>query len=199
MAYNKITLNGETKIDLTQDTVTAEDVALGKTFHLNSGEIATGTLEITSGGGEDMTQETFTSFNAMYKKLKNLCGRKACKCLKIELYFTSLTGLSSESENTVFNITDSSFSTSKASLTFNPGNSLNGNILGAYHPTYPGYIQAIFVESSKVFAGIIKDTGIEMFYYKTEMSTTKSTITCVKEYYKIPTNASAEYILTYFE
>ena len=52
MAYNKITLNGETKIDLTQDTVTAEDVALGKTFHLNSGEIATGTLEISSGGGE---------------------------------------------------------------------------------------------------------------------------------------------------
>lgn len=43
MAYNKITLNGETKIDLTQDTVTAEDVALGKTFHLKSGEIATGT------------------------------------------------------------------------------------------------------------------------------------------------------------
>ena len=43
MAYNKITLNGETKIDLTQDTVTAGDVALGKTFHLSSGEIATGT------------------------------------------------------------------------------------------------------------------------------------------------------------
>lgn len=54
MAYNKITLNGETKIDLTQDTVTAEDVALGKTFHLNSGESAVGTLEISSEGGEDI-------------------------------------------------------------------------------------------------------------------------------------------------
>ena len=52
MAYNKITLNGETKIDLTQDTVTAEDVVAGKTFHLNSGETAVGTLEVSSGGGE---------------------------------------------------------------------------------------------------------------------------------------------------
>lgn len=51
MAYNKITLNGETKIDLTQDTVTAEDVVAGKTFHLNSGESAVGTLEVSSGGG----------------------------------------------------------------------------------------------------------------------------------------------------
>lgn len=52
MAYNKITLNGETKIDLTQDTVTAEDVVAGKTFHLNSGETAVGTLEVSSGGGD---------------------------------------------------------------------------------------------------------------------------------------------------
>jgi hypothetical protein len=54
MAYNKITLNGETKIDLTQDTVTAKDVALGKTFHLSSGEIATGVLEIQAEDGSEM-------------------------------------------------------------------------------------------------------------------------------------------------
>jgi hypothetical protein len=71
MAYNKITLNGETKIDLTQDTVTAEDVALGKIFHLNSGEQAVGTLEITSGGGsEEVITETFTSFSNAFNLIK---------------------------------------------------------------------------------------------------------------------------------
>lgn len=43
MARNKIIINGETYIDLTADTVTAADVAEGKTFHLASGVIAEGT------------------------------------------------------------------------------------------------------------------------------------------------------------
>ena len=48
MAANKIILNGETILDLTNDTVTAEDVAQGKIFHLANGEVAVGTA---SGGG----------------------------------------------------------------------------------------------------------------------------------------------------
>ena len=40
---NKIVYNGTTLIDLTEDTATAEDVALGKIFHLANGLIATGT------------------------------------------------------------------------------------------------------------------------------------------------------------
>lgn len=51
MAVNKVDLNGETLIDLTADTATAEDVAAGKTFHLASGEQALGTAE-TGGGGD---------------------------------------------------------------------------------------------------------------------------------------------------
>lgn len=43
MANNKIIFNGETLIDLTGDTVSASDVQSGKTFHLPSGETATGT------------------------------------------------------------------------------------------------------------------------------------------------------------
>ena len=43
MARNKIIINGETYIDLTADTVTAADVAEGKTFHLANGVIAEGT------------------------------------------------------------------------------------------------------------------------------------------------------------
>lgn len=45
---NKVVYNGTTLIDLTADTVTAADVAQGKTFHLPSGAPATGTA---TGGG----------------------------------------------------------------------------------------------------------------------------------------------------
>ena len=50
MAYNKIIVNGEDVLDLTQDTAKATDVALGKTFHLSSGEIAEGTLSLDFSG-----------------------------------------------------------------------------------------------------------------------------------------------------
>lgn len=43
MAINKVEANGETLIDLTNDTATANDVIEGQTFHLRSGAIATGT------------------------------------------------------------------------------------------------------------------------------------------------------------
>lgn len=42
MATNKVILNGEVKIDLTQDTVKSEDVATGKTFHGADGVQRTG-------------------------------------------------------------------------------------------------------------------------------------------------------------
>lgn len=44
MAYNKIVLFGETKLDLTADTVTPADVKSGVTFHNNEGEPQVGTL-----------------------------------------------------------------------------------------------------------------------------------------------------------
>ena len=40
---NKVAVNGETIIDLTADTVTASDVAVGKSFHLASGAQGVGT------------------------------------------------------------------------------------------------------------------------------------------------------------
>ena len=43
MAINKVEANGETLIDLTNDTATANDVIEGKTLHLASGAVATGT------------------------------------------------------------------------------------------------------------------------------------------------------------
>lgn len=43
MAINKVIYGGNTLIDLTADTVTAADVQNGVTFHLPSGESATGT------------------------------------------------------------------------------------------------------------------------------------------------------------
>ena len=56
-ANNKIVLGtGEVLLDLTADTVTANTVAVGKTFHLASGERAIGTME----GGGSMVEATVT-------------------------------------------------------------------------------------------------------------------------------------------
>lgn len=46
MAANKVILNGETLIDLTEDDVTASDVAQGVKFHLPSGEQGVGTYSL---------------------------------------------------------------------------------------------------------------------------------------------------------
>ena len=47
---NKVLFNDTVLLDLTADTVTASDVALGKTFHLPSGAVAIGTAQ----GDEEM-------------------------------------------------------------------------------------------------------------------------------------------------
>lgn len=49
MAYNKIEANGETLIDLTSDTVTADTLVSGRTAHLASGERVSGTFEPVTG------------------------------------------------------------------------------------------------------------------------------------------------------
>ena len=51
MPNNKIILNGEVLIDLTEDTATEADVAKGKTFHRADGLMVEGTLKPSSGGG----------------------------------------------------------------------------------------------------------------------------------------------------
>ena len=47
MAVNKVEINGETKLDLTQDTVTPESLLFGVTAHNAAGERISG----TGGGG----------------------------------------------------------------------------------------------------------------------------------------------------
>jgi hypothetical protein len=45
MAVNKVALNGETKLDLTADTVTPETLLKGMTAHNAAGELITGVYE----------------------------------------------------------------------------------------------------------------------------------------------------------
>lgn len=42
MAINKVIVNGETKVDLTSDTATADEVLIGRTFHDATGELKRG-------------------------------------------------------------------------------------------------------------------------------------------------------------
>ncbi len=53
MAINKVIYGGSTLIDLTQDTVSASDVLSGKTFHLASGDTATGACTFDSDTSND--------------------------------------------------------------------------------------------------------------------------------------------------
>ena len=55
MAVNKVEINGQTVIDLTQDTVTPESLGKGITAHDKSGAQITGTLEASSSGGAKET------------------------------------------------------------------------------------------------------------------------------------------------
>ena len=51
MAINKIIVDGVTKIDLSQDTVTADKVLEGLTFHDATGSLCTGTMAENTGSG----------------------------------------------------------------------------------------------------------------------------------------------------
>ena len=45
MAVNKVIINGQTKIDLSEDTATANSVLIGETFHDQAGEPQVGTYD----------------------------------------------------------------------------------------------------------------------------------------------------------
>lgn len=51
MAVNKVIFGGETVIDLTSDTVTADTLAEGVTAHDKTGALITGTMQGGGGGG----------------------------------------------------------------------------------------------------------------------------------------------------
>lgn len=53
---NKIVYNGNTLIDLTSDTITAADLASGKTAHDKSGAIITGTNTYDSDTSDDTAE-----------------------------------------------------------------------------------------------------------------------------------------------
>ena len=65
MAVNKIVINGDTKIDLSSDTVEASDVLSGKTFHDSQGVLRTGSYV----DGNDAVTQTNTIDNADYRVL----------------------------------------------------------------------------------------------------------------------------------
>lgn len=53
MAVNKVVYNGETLVDLTNDTVAPETLAEGVTAHDKSGAVIVGTMSAGGGGGAD--------------------------------------------------------------------------------------------------------------------------------------------------
>ena len=66
MAINKVIYQGNTLIDLTNDTVTPEALAEGVTAHSKSGEVITGTATGGAGGSGNLIEGTFTA-NGTYE------------------------------------------------------------------------------------------------------------------------------------
>ena len=60
MKANKVVLNGELLIDLSQDTAVESDVAVGKTFHKADGSLAVGTHQCSGGSGGITPSGTLT-------------------------------------------------------------------------------------------------------------------------------------------
>lgn len=83
MAVNKVEINGQTAIDLTQDTVTPETLKKGVTAHSASGEKITGT---SAGSGVDVHTNTITperytvnlDNRTCYLNLNGLINHKFC-------------------------------------------------------------------------------------------------------------------------
>lgn len=72
MAINKVIYGGETLLDLTGDTVTADKVADGYTFHDKSGALVTGTSTLDS----DTSDATATTSEILSGKTAYIRGQK---------------------------------------------------------------------------------------------------------------------------
>lgn len=95
---NKVVINGNPVIDLTQDSVTAADVKKGKTFHLKNGEIATGSLDFSK---VTSTAADVASGKKFFDQEGNLqTGTKiAANFAPSQAFIESITGASSPTED----------------------------------------------------------------------------------------------------
>lgn len=80
MAINKIIVDGVTKIDLSQDTVTTDKVLEGLTFHDATGSLCTGTMaENTGSGSVDVGDITlYTKLAYTYDEYINNSSTAGC-------------------------------------------------------------------------------------------------------------------------
>lgn len=96
MAVNKVVYGATVLVDLTQDTATEEDVSAGKTFHLATGEQATGVAPAAM--NVQIAQSTTRIANSSYTKA---CSLKCSKTGTYDVYwdcFRSTTGGTSGSQ-----------------------------------------------------------------------------------------------------
>ena len=71
MAINKIIVDGVTKIDLSQDTVTTDKVLEGMTFHDATGSLCTGTMKQSTGSVDVGDFILYTKFAYDYNDFVN--------------------------------------------------------------------------------------------------------------------------------
>ena len=81
MAVNKVKINGEVKLDLTQDTVTPENLLSGATAHNAAGERISGAVApVRYDVAQDLTSDQKNSGPGQHRRGVSWSGRQgACK------------------------------------------------------------------------------------------------------------------------
>lgn len=118
MAINKVEANGETLIDLTSDTATESDVIEGKTLHLASGAVATG---------------TYRPSDEIEARLRATVGHSSKNLLKIDADSQTINGVTFTVDKTAGTITANGRVESPASMAqfdFIPRQTIDSRING---------------------------------------------------------------------
>lgn len=89
MAKNKFVYFGQTLIDLSEDDVTAGDVAQGKKFHLPSGEASVGTAQGGSGATVKTASINNSSNTAKTLTFNNISARPKAFVLRLTTTISS--------------------------------------------------------------------------------------------------------------
>lgn len=153
--YNKATYNGSTLIDLSNDSVTADQVSGGKTFHLATGEQAVGTYSptvetATFTPGSNSLTATFSvsrkpvmfACNCTQSQIANSTSRAIAKVIAAGEELYGLTYYQSGTSGRVVYTTEAtmSWSYSNGTLTITSGSSSNAGYFRSGYPYVLMYI-----------------------------------------------------------
>ena len=128
--YNKVTLDGDTLIDLSQDTVaSAADIVAGKVGHLNDGTQVTGTAQVGASKNVQTVQSTTRRNDTALGSVTSLTCSKAGI---YDVYWTCARSNTSRTWGSQLYINETAYDTENTTWSNNvQNNHLTGVVLSA--------------------------------------------------------------------